>query len=76
MKITATQLRSSPGKYLALAKTQDILITRNGKPIAKLTAPIPERVALLDSLVGIASDASCTEETIRQERLERQLHIL
>ncbi|MDY5699569.1 MAG: type II toxin-antitoxin system prevent-host-death family antitoxin, partial [Lachnospiraceae bacterium] len=31
MSITATELKINLGKYLMLAKTEDIYITRNGK---------------------------------------------
>ena len=32
MSITATELKSNLGKYLLLAATEDIFITKNGKP--------------------------------------------
>ena len=37
MSITATELKLNSGKYLQLAESEDIYITRNGKVIAKLT---------------------------------------
>ena len=40
MSITATELKSNLGKYLLLAATEDIFITRNGKVVAKLSNPI------------------------------------
>ena len=39
MSITATELKSNLGKYLLLAATEDIFITRNGKVVAKLSNP-------------------------------------
>ena len=39
MSITATELKSNLGKYLMLAETEDIYITRNGKVVAKLSNP-------------------------------------
>lgn len=39
MSITATELKKNLGKYLLLAETIDIFITRNGKVVAKLTNP-------------------------------------
>ena len=39
MTITATELKNNLGKYLILAATEDIFITKNGKTIAKLTSP-------------------------------------
>ena len=37
MSITATELKINLGKYLMLAETEDIYITRNGKVVAKLS---------------------------------------
>ena len=37
MSITETWLKENLSKYLLLAATEDVYITRNGKPIAKLT---------------------------------------
>ena len=34
MSITATELKNNLGKYLMLAATEDIFITRNGKVVA------------------------------------------
>ncbi len=58
------------GKYLSMAGKRDIFITKNGKRIAKLTNPSPDRVAVLDSLVGIAESEDITLEGIRKERLD------
>lgn len=70
MQITATELKLNMGKYLSMAGRRDIFITKNGKRIAKLTNPSPDRVAVLDSLVGIAESEDITLEGIRKERLD------
>ena len=44
MFITATELKTNLGKYLMLAETEDIYITRNGKVVAKLSNPYQDRV--------------------------------
>lgn len=68
MSITATELKENLGKYLQLAFTEEIFITKNGKTIAKLSNPYQDRVALARSLAGtIASDI--TLEEAREERL-------
>ena len=70
MSITATELKENLGKYLALAASEDIYITRNGKVIAKLSEPFNSRVDMTRSLFGIIpSDIS--EEEARDERLSR-----
>lgn len=72
MLITATELKNNIGKYLALAATHDIYITKNGKSVAKLTSAAADKVALLDSLVGIVPDGNLTLDDIKRERLEEQ----
>ncbi len=71
MQITATEFKTNMGKYLAMASRRDIYITKNGQRIAKLTNPAPDRMAMLDSLVGIAKDESLSPETLKEERLSR-----
>ncbi len=53
MSITATELKNNLGKYLLLSATEDILVTKNGKIIAKLTNPYQDRVDTAKSLFGI-----------------------
>ena len=36
MSVTATELKMNLGKYLMLAETEDVFITKNGKVIAEL----------------------------------------
>lgn len=68
MSITATELKLNLGKYLLLAATQDIYITRNGKTIAKLVSPYQDRVDSVDALFGSVPDTMTLEEA-REERL-------
>lgn len=72
MQITATELKLNMGKYLSLAGTRDIYITKNGRRVAKLTSPSLDRVATLDSLAGIARAEGIALDDIRKERLEKQ----
>lgn len=39
MSVTATELKNNLGKYLILSATEDVLITKNGRVVAKLTNP-------------------------------------
>lgn len=68
MSITATELKSNLGKYLLLAATEDIFITRNGKIVAKLSNPYQDRVDIAKSLFGILP-ADMTLEEAKEERL-------
>lgn len=70
MSITATELKLNLGKYLQLAESEDIFITRNGKVIAKLTNPFQNRVDAVKSLLGILP-ADVTLEEAREERLSK-----
>ncbi len=70
MSITATELKMNLGKYLLLAESEDVYITKNGKVVAKLTNPNADRVEIAKSLVGIIP-ADITPEQAREERLGR-----
>ncbi|MCI6019040.1 MAG: type II toxin-antitoxin system Phd/YefM family antitoxin [Clostridiales bacterium] len=70
MSITATELKSNLGKYLMLAETEDIYITRNGKVVAKLCNPYPDRIEVAKSLFGVLSEDMTLEEA-KEERLNK-----
>lgn len=73
MIVTATELKTNLGKYLELASSQDIFITKNGKSIARLTSPAVNKLALLDDLVGIVPQEQAMDENeLREERMSRQ----
>lgn len=73
MIVTATEFKTNLGKYLEMAATQDIFITKNGKNIARLTSPAVNKLALLDELVGIVpQERTMNENAIREERLSKQ----
>ncbi len=70
MSITATELKANLGKYLVLAATEDVYITRNGKVVAKLSSPYQDKLKILDELAGSIPDTITLEEA-REERLSR-----
>lgn len=67
---TASEHKTNPVRYLTLAANQDIYITKSGKCIAKLTGPSVDKLALLDSLVGILPSGANVD--VKEERLSRQ----
>ena len=69
MSITATELKANLSKYLLLAETEDVFITKNGKVVAKLTNPFQRRVDVAKSLFG-ALPATLTPEQAAKERRE------
>ncbi len=64
MSITATELKINLDKYLMLAETEDIYITRNGKVIAKLSNPYQDRVDVAKSLFGILPNDMALEDCL------------
>lgn len=50
MIVTATEFKTNFGKYLELISKEDIFITKNGKPIARMTDP---NISAVDTLSGI-----------------------
>ena len=70
MSITATERKMDLSKYLVLAQTEDVYITRNGKVVAKLTNPFQDRVDTAKSLFGILPQ-DMTLEDARKERLNQ-----
>ena len=69
MSKTATEFKENLGKYLQLAMTEDIIISKNGKPVARLTNPYENRVKDMVSLFGILPPGTDADKE-RAERLE------
>ena len=55
MQVTTTDFKLNLDKYLKLVQTEDILITKNGKPVAKLINPI--FLLLIPSLVPLQEES-------------------
>ncbi|MBA1334112.1 MAG: hypothetical protein HPY66_1596 [Firmicutes bacterium] len=72
MIITATELKTNIGKYLQLAETQDIIITKNNKPVVRLTNLKENKLELLNGLVGIVEDDGYTLDDAKKDRLSKQ----
>ena len=69
MSITATELKTNLGKYLALAAREEIYITQYGKVVAKLSSPFQNRVEIAESLFGALPQTTTWEEA-KEERFE------
>lgn len=70
MSITATEFKTNFGKYLLMAATEDIYITKNGRTVAKLTAPYQNKIDTVNSLFGSVPDTMTLEEA-QKERLDK-----
>ena len=53
IQITATDFKANLGKYLALAEHEDIVITKSGKSVVKLSGIKQDKVKDMESLFGI-----------------------
>ena len=69
MSITATELKQNLGRYLLIAATEDVFITKNGKVVAKLSNPNQDRVNMAKSLFGVLSQDITLEEA-KNERID------
>ena len=71
MIASSTDVQINFGKYLELASGQEIVITRNGQPIARLLG-VKETVSFLaDRLTGIVP-CDIDEGNAKAERLKKQ----
>jgi len=71
MIVNATEFKTNIGKYLALVDQEEIVITKNGKSVAKLVSARDEKMAALRSLRGIIKDKDVTLTTSHEERLAK-----
>ncbi len=69
MVITSTELKSNLGMYLEKAGYEDIIITKRGRSVARLTSPEVDKSALWKSLLGSVPGGD--EMDIRKARDER-----
>lgn len=75
MQITLTELKGNLGKYVEISRDEDILITKNGKIISRLTEPFTERKEKMEKkkiakeLVGSIKGEYMSLDDIRAERL-------
>jgi len=68
MQISLTTLKANAGKYIDLADTTDVFITRNGKPVAKLIPVKQDKASSLKAILG-AIPNNMDYDKIREERL-------
>ncbi|KYO66923.1 type II toxin-antitoxin system Phd/YefM family antitoxin [Thermovenabulum gondwanense] len=69
MRVTSSEFKMRAGKYLKLVEKEPIIITKNGKEIAKLI-PINQKNKT-DFLYGLLKNFKDKDLTIKQIRNER-----
>jgi len=74
-QISVSELKVNAGKYVGMAQEQDILITKNGKVVAKLVTARPDKKASWENIVGIFRQAvgPMSDEEIAEAKEERIL---
>ena len=77
MEITLTELKSNLGKYIIMSQEEDILVTKNGKIISRLTEPFSarkdrvKRHSIAEQLAGSIGGKYISLDDLRAERLAR-----
>lgn len=78
MQITLTELKENLGKYIERSQFEDILITKNGKIISRLTEPFSARKEKVEKqkiarrLVGSISGEYISLDELKAERLGKK----
>ena len=75
IQISLSDLKVNPGKYVGMAQEQDIMITRNGKIVAKIVTAKPDKKAAWDHITSVFRDAgiTLTDDDIEKAKEERIL---
>ena len=71
MIVSSTEVQNNFGKYLELAAQQEIVITKNGRAIARLLGMDKTVSFLSDRLVGVIPE-DVDENAMKSEHLRRQ----
>ena len=67
----STDVQNNFGRYLEIASGQEVVITKNGLPVARLLGMKDTLSFLSDRLVGIVPPGA-NEDEAKSERLARQ----
>ena len=79
MQIALSDLKINAGKYVDLADTEDVIITKYGKPAAKIIRydkepwylkKLPEKITSINSLFGTLPNDIDLDD-VRMERLTK-----
>lgn len=69
-QISVSELKANAGKYVAMAVEQDIMITKNGKVVAKLVTAKPDKKEAFRHFVSLFPEKGLEldPEKVREER--------
>ena len=71
MIVNSTEVQNNFGKYLELANCEEVVITKNGFPVARLLGAKATLTFLSDRLVGLVPN-DIDEEKEKIERIAKQ----
>ena len=71
MIVTSTEMQNNFGKYLEIASSGEVIITKNGVPVARLLGVKDTVTFLSDRLVGLIPN-NLDEDSAKAERLAKQ----
>jgi prevent-host-death family protein len=76
MIITATEFKNKVGKFIELAKKEDIIISKNGKNIVKIVSVGEDEYPATQSLLGVFEKAGGYDiNETKEERLSKYENI-
>ncbi len=76
MIITATEFKNKVGKFIELARKEEIIISRNGRHIVKLVPIDKDECTATKSLLGVFEKAAKYDFTeLKEERLKKYENI-
>lgn len=71
LQISSTEFKRNLGKYLSIVGKDDIIITRNGIPVAQVSVPKDEKISLVSQITGIIPNDGYTIEDAKRERFKK-----
>jgi prevent-host-death family protein len=69
MMVTSTDFKMNLGRYLDMVDREEIVITKNGRRIAKLVSDEEDLISVAKSLFGILPPDAVSDEEIKEERM-------
>lgn len=70
MIVSSSEFKTNLGKYLSLVAEEDIIITKNGKRVARLIKEKEDKIAIAKSLIGILPN-TVTKEEAKEEKYKQ-----
>ena len=68
MNISISDLKTNPGYFIGLAQKERVVITKNGKAVARLVPAHPNKAEAAKKLIGILP-GNLDYEALREERI-------